>query len=114
MRYVPFAPIIVLTFMPERALVRLVIAAAVLLGGCAHVEVQEMGHGQHSLTAGSTFGGGYAGSREEAIQQANSFCGRSGEQAVIDGFYDKSGLGPLGEHYSTIIFNCATSPTLHF
>ena len=100
--------------MPEHALVRLLFAAAVLLSGCANSVVQDMGHGQHSLTAGSTFGGGYGGSREEAIQQANGFCGRSGEQAVIDGFYEKSGLGPFGEHYSTIIFNCATSPTLHF
>jgi hypothetical protein len=100
--------------MPEHVPVRLVLAAAVLLGGCAHNGVQDMGHGQHSLTAGSAFGGGYAGSHEEAIQQANSFCGRSGQQAVIGGFYDKSGLGPLGEHYSTIIFNCAAAPTLHF
>jgi hypothetical protein len=100
--------------MPEHALVRLVFAAAVLLSGCAHNDVQDMGHGQHSLTASSAFGGGYSGSREEAIQQANSFCARSGEQAVIGGFYDKSGLGPLGEHCSTIIFNCATPPTLHF
>jgi uncharacterized protein YcfJ len=91
-----------------------ILAAASLLGGCAHHDVQDMGHGQHSLTAVSEFGGGYAGSHEEAIQQANSFCGKSGQQAVIGGFYDKSGLGPLGEHYSTIIFNCAAPPTLHF
>jgi uncharacterized protein YcfJ len=94
--------------------IRLVLAATLLLGGCAHNDVQDMGHGQHSLTAVSAFGGGYAGSHEVAIQQANTFCSKSGQQAVIGGFYDKSGLGPLGEHYSTIIFNCAAPTTLHF
>jgi uncharacterized protein YcfJ len=94
--------------------IRPVLAAALLLGGCAHNDVQDMGHGQHSLTAVSAFGGGYAGSHEVAIQQANTFCSESGQQAVIGGFYDKSGLGPLGEHYSTIIFNCAAPTTLHF
>jgi uncharacterized protein YcfJ len=93
--------------------IRLVLAATLLLGGCAHNDVQDMGHGQHSLTAVSAFGGGYAGSHEVAIQQANTFCSRSGQQAVIGGFYDKSALGPLGEHYSTIIFNCAAPATLH-
>jgi uncharacterized protein YcfJ len=100
--------------MARPADIRVLAAAALLLSGCAHNDVQDMGHGQHSLTAASAFGGGYAGSHEEAIQEANSFCSRSGQQAVIGGFYDKSGLGPLGEHYSTIIFNCAPLTKLHF
>jgi len=101
-------------FMAEPVRIRWVLAGALLLAGCAHHDVQDMGHGRHSLTADSAFGGGYAGSHEEAIQQANRFCAKSGQQAVIDGFYDKSAPGPLGEHYSTIIFNCAPTPTLHF
>jgi len=72
-----------------------------------------MGNGQHSLTATAP-SGGFDGSREEAIEQANDFCRRSGQQAIIAGFYDKSALGPLGEHTSSIIFRCGPPHTLRF
>ena len=84
-----------------------------LLAGCTHAPVQDMSNGQHSLSATAP-SGGFDGSREEAIEAANDFCQRSGQQAVIDGFYDKSALGPLGEHTSSIIFRCAPPHTLHF
>jgi hypothetical protein len=84
-----------------------------LLGGCTHLQVQDMGNGQHSLSATAP-SGGFDGSREAAIQDANDFCNRSGQQAVIDGFFDKSALGPLGEHTSSIIFRCGPPHTLHF
>jgi hypothetical protein len=91
-----------------------VLAAIVaLLAGCTHAPVQHMSNGQHSLSATAP-SGGFDGSREEAIEAANDFCQRSGQQAVIDGFYDKSALGPLGEHTSSIIFRCAPPHTLHF
>jgi len=89
-------------------------AVVVLVAGCTHhPQVQEMGNGQHSLTATAP-SGGFDGSREEAIEEANDFCHRSGQQPVIDGFYDKSALGPLGEHTSSIIFRCGPPHTLHF
>jgi hypothetical protein len=88
-------------------------AIAALLIGCTHSRVQDMGSGQHSLSATAP-SGGFDGSREEAIEEANDFCHKSGQQAVIDGFYDKSALGPLGEHTSSIIFRCGPPHTLHF
>jgi hypothetical protein len=90
-------------------------AVVALLVGCAssNVQVQDMGNGQHSLTATAP-SGGFAGSHEEAVEQANDYCGRSGQQAVIDGFYDKSALGAEGEHTSSIIFRCAAPRVLRF
>jgi hypothetical protein len=88
-------------------------ALLALLAGCTHVQVQDMGNGQHSLSATAP-SGGFDGSREEAIEEANDFCHKSGQQAVIDGFFDKSALGPLGEHTSSIIFRCGAPHVLRF
>jgi hypothetical protein len=81
--------------------------------GCAHSNVQDMGNGRYSLTATAS-SGGYTGSHEEAIEQANEFCRGRGEAAVTDGFYDKSGVGPQGEHTSSILFRCAVRQALEF
>lgn len=72
-----------------------------------------MSNGQHSLTA-TADSGGVAGSHEEAVEQANDYCGRNGQQAIIGAFYDKAELGLRGEHTSTVIFSCAAPPALHF
>jgi hypothetical protein len=86
---------------------RIACAAALLLSGCEHpLPVENMGGGQHSLTATSS-SAGYYGSREEAVEQANDYCGRSGQRAVTAGFYDKPDIGPHGEHTTSIIFTCA-------
>lgn len=97
------------------AMKALVPAAILLLAGCAHghLQVQDMGNGQHSLTATAP-SGGFSGSHEEAVERANEFCARTGQQPAIDGFYDKPELGPLGEHTSSIIFRCVAPRTLHF
>jgi hypothetical protein len=92
---------------------RSILAAILLLAGCTHVQVQDMGNGQHSLTATAP-SGGFDGSHEEAIEEANDFCHRAGQQPLIDGFFDKSALGPVGEHTSSIIFRCVAPHTLHF
>lgn len=89
------------------------VLAAVALPGCAPESVQNLRNGQHSLTATAP-SGGHSGSREEAIERANAYCARSGQQAVIDGFYDKPQLGAHGEHSSSLIFSCAAAPKLHF
>jgi hypothetical protein len=86
---------------------RTALAATLLLAGCEHQPlVQDMGGGQHSLTATSS-SGGYYGSREQAVEQANDFCEKSGRRAVTAGFYDKAAVGPHGEHTTSIIFTCA-------
>lgn len=88
---------------------RIACVAALLLSGCEHaLPVEDMGGGQHSLTATSS-SGGYYGSREEAVQQAQDYCGRSGQRAVTAGFYDKAEIGPHGEHTTSIIFTCAAT-----
>ena len=89
------------------------LAVAFLVAGCTHLDVQDMGRGRYSLTASAPSGGFY-GSREEAVERANEFCGTQRRSAVVDGFYDKSQLGPLGEHSSSILFRCAAPAALHF
>jgi predicted small secreted protein len=89
------------------------LATIALLAGCANTTVQDMSNGQHSLTA-TAESGGVAGSHEEAVEQANDYCARSGQQAVIGSFYDQAEVGARGEHTSTIIFSCAAARTLRF
>jgi len=84
-----------------------------LLGACAHLNVTDSADGRHRVT-GSAASGGYTGSREEAIEQANDFCGRSRQRAVIESFDDKPEVGPKGEHTSELEFSCATPQALHF
>lgn len=79
--------------------------AAFALGGCTHQAVQDMGGGQHSLTAVSR-SGGFSGSHEEAVEQANEWCAKSGLQAIVDGFYDHATVAADGAHRSSIIFAC--------
>jgi hypothetical protein len=92
-------------------------ALAVLtsLCGCAHpaVQVEDMSNGQHSLTATSE-SGGVEGSREAAVERANAYCDRNGQQPVIASFYDHGPVGAQGQHTSTIIFSCAAPRVLHF
>lgn len=96
---------------------KIAIAAAAVasfaVAGCEHAHVADMGSGEHSLTAVAP-SGGYDGSHEAAIEEADDYCHRSHQQAVIDGFYDRSELGPHGEHTSSIIFKCAAPRTLKF
>lgn len=74
------------------------------------MDVLDLGQGRHSLNATSPSGGFY-GSHEGAVELANEFCGKSHQPAVIDGFYDKSEIGPKGEHTSSIFFRCAAPKT---
>lgn len=87
--------------------------AALLLAACAHVEVQDVGNGRHSLLAVSP-SGGYYGSHEEAVELANDYCSRFHQTAVIESFDDKPGVGPQGEHTSRVVFACSAPKTLHF
>ena len=88
-------------------------AGLALVIGCTHLDVQNLGRGRYSLTATAPSGGFY-GSREAAVEEANEFCKRQSETAVTDGFYDKPELGPRGEHTTSILFRCAAPQPLHF
>ena len=94
-------------------LVPLTSLALAVIAGCAHLDVQDLGQGRYSLTASAPSGGFY-GSREAAVEQANEFCRRQGEAAVTDGFYDKSELGPQGERTTSILFRCTVPQPLRF
>jgi hypothetical protein len=83
------------------------------LAACAHTAVQDLGNGRHALTATSP-SGGYYGSHEEAVEEANAFCAHASQQALVDGFYDKPELGPQGEHASSVFFRCAVPTPLKF
>jgi len=83
-----------------------------LLAGCAHTsQVQDLGNGMHAVTASANWGG-YTGSREETIAQANEFCDKSGQTAAIESFEDKPGVSPKGEQTSTLNFRCTARPVL--
>ena len=90
------------------------LALLAVLCGCVHspVPVQDMGNGQYSLSASSE-SGGVEGGRESAVERANAYCGRSGQQPVIASFYDHGTVGVRGST-STIIFSCAAPRVLHF
>jgi hypothetical protein len=84
-----------------------------MLAGCHHPQVLNMQNGQHSITATAP-SGGFSGSREQAIEQANDYCAHAHQQAELAGFFDKSELGAKGEHTSTLIFNCVAPHKLQF
>ena len=87
-------------------------ASMLVLVGCAHSShVQDLGNGMHAVTASANWGG-YTGSREETISQANEFCDRSGQTAAIESFEDKPGVSPKGEQTSTLNFRCTARPVL--
>jgi|GEM_PF-1890450 len=90
-----------------------ILMSALLLGGCAHTNhVQDLGNGMHAVTASANWGG-YTGSREETIAQANEFCGKSHQTAAIESFDDKPGVTAKGEQTSTLNFTCTARPVLH-
>src|SRR5215469_2753855 len=89
-----------------------ILATMLLLAGCAHTShVQDAGDGMHSVTASANWGG-YTGSREETIAQANDFCAKSGQTAAIENFEDKPGLNDRGEQTTTLTFRCTARPVL--
>jgi hypothetical protein len=89
-----------------------ILGTVVVLVGCAHEHnVHDAGNGLHSVTATASWGG-YTGSREEAIAQANDFCHESKQSVAIDSFSDQPGISPKGEQTSTMVFSCITRPPL--
>jgi hypothetical protein len=90
-----------------------ILGGVLLLAGCAHTnQVRDVGNGVHSVTASANWGG-YTGSREETIAQANDFCAKSGQTAAIQSFEDKPGVSSKGEQTSTLTFTCTARAVLH-
>jgi metal-dependent hydrolase (beta-lactamase superfamily II) len=89
------------------------LATILLVAGCSHSEVRDAGNGMHAVTDTAAWGG-YTGSHEENIEQANAFCARSGQQAVIESFQDNPGVGPKGQETSTMVFGCGARPVLNY
>jgi hypothetical protein len=89
------------------------LATILVAAACSRTEVRDAGQGRHSVTDTAAWGG-YTGSHEENIAQANDFCGKSGQQAVIESFEDKPGVDPKGEQTSTLVFSCAARPVLQY
>ena len=82
------------------------LATALVLAGCTHTSnIQDVGNGMHAVTASANWGG-YTGSREDTITQANDFCAGSDQRAAIERFEDKPGVSPHGERTSTLTFTC--------
>jgi hypothetical protein len=89
-----------------------ILGAVLVLAGCAQTHnVKDAGDGKHSVTASANWGG-YTGSREEAIAQANDFCRDSKQSVAIDSFADQPGVSAQGEQTSTMVFSCVTRPPL--
>jgi hypothetical protein len=91
----------------------LTLATVLLVAGCSHTDVRDAGNGMHAVTDTAAWGG-YTGSHEENIEQANDFCDKSGQQAVIESFDDKPGVGPKGQQTSTLVFACGARPVLQY
>jgi hypothetical protein len=88
------------------------LASLLLLAGCAHTShVEDHGNGLYAVTASANWGG-YTGSREETIAQANDFCAKSKHTAAIESFEDKPGVSAKGEQTSTLSFRCNERPVL--
>jgi hypothetical protein len=80
-----------------------------LLSGCAGQAVTDAGAGRHSLTASSTHG--VLAARERAEKLANRYCAGSGQQALIEGFDDRTLGGVVGDPTTSVVFSCGIPNT---
>lgn len=78
----------------------LVALFVIILAGCAHTEVLDLGAGRHSLTASAS---SLPGAHEEAVQQAQEFCDQLHAKAIVDRFED---FPADLQTQSSIIFRC--------
>ena len=91
---------------------RYLLLCLLLLGGCAGHAVSDAGSGRHSVTASSTHG--VLAAREQALKQADKYCGRSGLRAVVDSYDDKTLGGVIGDPTSSLVFTCGIPNTTAF
>jgi hypothetical protein len=89
--------------------VRYLIVCLLLLSACAGKAVIDAGAGRHSITASSTHG--LLAAREQALKLANKYCARSGQQAVVESYDDKTLGGVVGDPTSNLVFTCGAPNT---
>jgi hypothetical protein len=87
---------------------RLGAGALLLLSACAYVPIQDLADGGHSLTA-TAKSGGYAVSREQALEDANDYCARSRKRALVQSYDDLPAAGLDAPHSSRLNFACTDS-----
>jgi hypothetical protein len=100
------------TLSPENPTVRYLIIGLLILGGCSSQKVIDAGAGRYSLTATSTHG--VLAARDRAVKLANRYCGRNGQQAVIESFEDQRLAGVVGDPTSSVVFTCGLPNTTAF
>ena len=88
---------------------RYLLAALRMLSACSSPPVVEAGPGRHSVTATSTHG--LLAARDQAVWQADRYCGRSGQRAVVEGYDDKTLGGVIGDPTSSVVFTCGAPNT---
>ncbi len=88
---------------------RYLLPALLLLSACSGQPVNDVAPGRHSLTASSTHG--VLAARDRAEKLANRYCARTGQQAVVEGFDDKTLGGVVGDPTSSVLFTCGTPNT---
>lgn len=69
----------------------------------------DQGTGQHSVTASSTRR--VLAAREQALKLANKYCARSGPQAVVESYADKTLGGVMSDPTSIAVFACTVPNT---
>ena len=80
-----------------------------LLSACGGKSVIDEGTARHSVTASSTHG--VLAAREQALKMANSYCARSGQQAVVESYDDKTLGGVVADPTSIAVFACTVPNT---
>jgi hypothetical protein len=80
-----------------------------LLSACAGQAVSDAGAGRYSVTATSAHG--VVAARERAVKLADRYCGRSGQQAIVQGFDDVRLGGVIGDPTSSVVFTCGVPNT---
>ena len=88
---------------------RYLIAGLLMLSACSSQPGVEAGSGRHGVTATSTHG--VLAAREQAVRQANRYCARSGQRAVVESFDDKTLGGVIGDPTSSVVFTCGAPNT---
>jgi hypothetical protein len=88
---------------------RYLMVGLLMLSACSSQPVTDAGPGRHSVTATST--NGVLAARDQAVRLANSYCGRSGQRAVVESFDDKTLGGVIGDPTSSVVFTCGAPNT---
>jgi hypothetical protein len=79
------------------------------LSACASQNVMDVGAGRHSVTATSTKG--LPAARAEAVKQANRYCARNGQRAIVESTENERLAGILSDPSISVVFTCGAPTT---